>query len=88
MPPRTTKTADAIKLVLRLPKPLHRQLTVEARRRGVSLNTQIVDQLQGYEARTVQSVTDIVQPLIDEAVKVSSETAATKVYEILKARGG
>jgi hypothetical protein len=40
-----SKTADAIKLVLRLPKPLHKRLTQQARRENVSLNTLIVNQL-------------------------------------------
>jgi hypothetical protein len=40
-----SKTADAIKLVLRLPKPLHKRLKQQARRNNVSLNTEIVNQL-------------------------------------------
>ena len=39
------KTADAIKLNLRLPKPLHKRLKQQARRNNVSLNTEIVNQL-------------------------------------------
>jgi HicB family len=40
------KTADAIKLNLRLPKSLHRHLRQEARRNNVSLNTEIVNELE------------------------------------------
>jgi len=75
-----SKTADAIKLVLRLPKPLHKRLRQQANRNNVSLNTEIVNQLEGYEATTVKRMTDIMQPLLDEAVKASvsigSEVAA------------
>ena len=51
-----SKTADAIKLVLRLPKPLHKRLKQQARRNNVSLNTEIVNQLEGHEAATLQQV--------------------------------
>ena len=40
-----SKTADVIKLVLRLPKPLHKRLKQLARRNNVSLNTELVNQL-------------------------------------------
>jgi predicted HicB family RNase H-like nuclease len=42
------KTADAVKLVLRLSKNLHRQLVQRARRNGVSLNTEILNELEAY----------------------------------------
>jgi len=83
-----SKTADAIKLVLRLPKPLHRRLKQRANRNNVSLNTEIVNQLEGYEATTVKRMTDIMQLLLDEAVKASvsigSEVAAKSVLEVLR----
>jgi len=44
-----SKTADRYKLVLRLPKPLHKRLKQQARRNDVSLNTEIVNQLEGRE---------------------------------------
>jgi hypothetical protein len=43
------KTADAFKFNLRLPKPLHKRLLRDAKKRKVSLNTQIVDELSLYE---------------------------------------
>jgi uncharacterized membrane protein YheB (UPF0754 family) len=45
-----SKTADAVKLVLRLPKSLHKRLRQQAARNNVSLNTEIVTQLEGAEA--------------------------------------
>jgi hypothetical protein len=51
-----SKTADAFKFVLRLPKPLHKRLKQQARRNNVSLNTEIVSQLEGHEAATLQQV--------------------------------
>ena len=83
-----SKTADAIKLVLRLPKPLHKRLRRQANRNNVSLNTEIVNQLEGYEATTIKRMTDIIQPLLDQAVKASasvgSEVAAKSVLEVLR----
>ncbi len=82
------KPTDAVRLLLRLPKGLHKRLQQEAKRNNVSLNTEIVNQLEGYEASTVKRVTEIVQPLLDEAVKaaasVGSEVAAKSVLEVLK----
>jgi hypothetical protein len=42
------KTADAVKLVLRLPKGLHRQLVQRAKQNNVSLNTEILNELEAY----------------------------------------
>jgi hypothetical protein len=78
------KTADAVKFLLRLPKGLHRRLLQDAKRRNVSLNTQIVDELQGYEKAAVERITEIVKPLLDEAVSTSSTVATDRVYEILQ----
>src|SRR5262245_6085206 len=46
------KTADPIKLNLRLPKPLHKRLKQQARRNNVSLNTEIVNQLSNAKELT------------------------------------
>src|SRR5262249_31886364 len=51
-----SKTADAVKLVLRLPKPLHKQLRQRAKLNDVSLNTEIVNQLAGAEAATSRRI--------------------------------
>jgi HicB-like protein involved in pilus formation len=45
------KTTDAIKLNLRLPKSLHRRLTREAKENSVSLNTEIIHQLEGHDVK-------------------------------------
>jgi hypothetical protein len=48
------KTADAIKLNLRLPKPLHKRLKQQSRRNNVSLNTEIINQLEGRQSATIK----------------------------------
>jgi hypothetical protein len=67
------KTADAIKLNLRLPKPLHKRLKQQARRNNVSLNTEIVNQLEGAEAAAVERIAETIAPLIDRAAKARLE---------------
>jgi hypothetical protein len=57
------KTADAIKLNLRLPKSLHRRLQQRARRNNVSLNTEIVNELEGYKEPTTE---EIVKAALDD----------------------
>jgi predicted CopG family antitoxin len=63
------KTTDAVKLNLRLPKRLHRQLVQQARRNNVSLNTEIVNQLEGSEAATAKRMADVVQPAVRQALE-------------------
>jgi hypothetical protein len=58
-----SKTADAIKLVLRLPKPLHKRLKQQARRNNVSLNTEIVNQLEGHEAAALQRIKPVIKEM-------------------------
>ena len=70
------KTADAFKFVLRLPKPLHKRLKQQAKRNNVSLNTEIVNQLEGSEAATAKRMAEALRPALDGAIKeVLAETA-------------
>jgi hypothetical protein len=71
----TDKTADAIKLNLRLPKALHKQLKQQARRNNVSLNTEIINQLQGYEVATVERTTEIVAAAVRAVFREREEAA-------------
>jgi hypothetical protein len=75
------KTVDAHQFLLRLPKPLHRRLVAQAKRNNVSLNTEIVNQLEGHEAEQVQRITEIVQPLLDGAARHSAAIAAEVATE-------
>jgi hypothetical protein len=72
------KTADATKFLLRLPPALHKRLVTQARRNKISLNQEIVNQLEGYEAATVKRTTEIIQPMIK-----SSSGAAVVVAEAM-----
>jgi hypothetical protein len=85
MPP---EAQPMVQLHLRLPQKLHRRLMQQAKRNNASLQTEIVNQLEGYDAGTVKRTTEIVQPLLDEAVKAaaSEATRGTLVFlgEVLK----
>jgi hypothetical protein len=59
-----SKTADAVKLVLRLPKSLHKRLRHQAARNNVSLNTEIVTQLEGAEAAAEKRMLTVLEKSI------------------------
>jgi HicB family len=82
MPPRE-KTADAVGFMLRLPRSLHKRLQKQAEQNNVSLNTQLVNMLEGYEAATIKRVTEITQPILDEAVKQAAQMAGTATIDVL-----
>ena len=69
------KTADAIKLNLRLPKPLHKRLKRQARHNNVSLNTEIVNQLEGQPPAGVKRAMETLRPLFEETVRAALQRA-------------
>jgi predicted HicB family RNase H-like nuclease len=54
MPP---EAQAMVQLHLRLPQKLHRRLMQQAKRNNASLQTEIVNQLEGYEVATVKRTT-------------------------------
>jgi hypothetical protein len=78
--------ADTTSLHLRLPKSLYKNLQRQARRNNVSLNTEIVNQLAGHDAATETRLTQMVRPLIDQAVSatpIGDERALREAWAIL-----
>jgi HicB-like protein involved in pilus formation len=65
--------SDVVKLNLRLPKALHKKLHQAARANNVSLNTEIINQLDGRSAHF--SVPDRVQTLIQATATATVERA-------------
>jgi hypothetical protein len=64
------KTTDAAKLLLRLPKPLHKRLQQQARRNNTSVNTEILNQLSGYRnavchAKSAEFDAHVLKTLLD-----------------------
>jgi hypothetical protein len=73
------KTSDAIKLNLRLPKPLHRRLKQQAKRNNVSLNTEIVNQLEAAEVATAKRMAEAMKPLLEEAIETAVANVTRRV---------
>jgi HicB family len=68
----TIKAVDAVQFLLRIPKPLHKVLLARAKHNNVSLNTQIVNELQGRDAQTAK---DIATTAAEVAAKIAHEKA-------------
>jgi hypothetical protein len=83
MPPRE-KTADAVKLMLRLPRSLHKRLQQQAKRNNVSLNTEIVNQLERHEEGVLKATAETLQPMVRAASSGAALYAAELVVSILK----
>jgi hypothetical protein len=64
-------TVDVVKLNLRLPKALHRKLRQAAKTKNVSLNTEIVNQLEG------RSLLDQVKNIIQQTATATVERMHT-----------
>ena len=92
------KTADAHQFLLRLPKPLRNRLLAQAKRNNVSLNTEIVNQLEGYDKRTTEIVheavrasatitAEVVQSALPKALEEAMERQGFKIARLPKKRG-
>src|SRR5262249_43509609 len=79
--PMANKTADAIKLVLRLPKPVHKRLKHEAAQNDVSLNTEIVHRLK-ESLPTAQHYRDM-KALAARSAELGSKQDFTEINEKL-----
>jgi hypothetical protein len=71
-------TSDVVKLNLRLPKAIHRKLHKAARANNVSLNTEIINQLEGRSAHF---------PVPDRVQNIFQATAAATVERAMQAFG-
>jgi rRNA-processing protein FCF1 len=85
MPAR--KRTGLITTNIRLPEALHKKLTQRAARKGVPLNTLLIEMLEGYEARLVRRLTEIIQPLLDEAIMKAAQMAGHVVAEVTLGKG-
>jgi hypothetical protein len=70
---RSKSTDDVVKLNLRLPKALHRKLRQAAKANNVSLNTEIINQLEG---RLLQGISpDQIRNIIQTTATATVEQA-------------
>lgn len=77
-----SKTAGAAKLLLRLPKPLYRRLKQRAKRNNVSVNTEIVNQLEGFEARLEGEAAERTKAAVRQAIDEQALEEALGDYSI------
>src|SRR5262249_50100687 len=76
-PDRGQKMSDIVKFNVRLPKGLHRRLQRDAAKNNVSLNTEIVNRLEGSRAALVRDLVEAARPeLKDIAAEVWFDRAA------------
>jgi HicB family len=72
---------DTVNLILRLPKPLHKRLKAQAKRNNVSLNTEIVNRLEGPRGAMGVVYKELMEPLINATARAAAEYAAKNVLE-------
>jgi hypothetical protein len=65
----TKSTDDVVKLNLRLPKALHKKLRQAAKTNNVSLNTEIINQLEGRSLHLPEQVNNLVQAIATATVE-------------------
>ena len=61
---------DVVSLHLRMSKSLHRRLQKMAERHGLSLNSEIIEQLEGRRSEHVQMLTGILRNAVDQIVEM------------------
>src|SRR5262245_10373707 len=71
---------DTIKLNLRLPKGLHRRLVQQAKRNNVSLNTEIVNQLESHESHVVKQTVEVLQPTLQDLAKQTATAVVERFW--------
>src|SRR5262249_57631705 len=72
--------SDIVKFNVRLPKGLHRRLQRDAAKNNVSLNTEIVNRLEGSRAALVRDLVEAARPeLKDIAAEAWFDRAAEPV---------
>jgi hypothetical protein len=76
--------AETTSLHLRLPNALYKRLHRQARRNNVSLNTEIVNQLEGYEGAMVKRTTEIAATT---AAQVAQSKTLEQLLEMMERRG-
>jgi hypothetical protein len=79
--------SEIVKFNLRLPKSLHRRLQRDAAKNNVSLNTEMVNQLEGSKAALVRDLVEAARPeLKDIAAEAAGLNAVLDTMAGLQAR--
>jgi hypothetical protein len=67
--------ADTTSLHLRLPKALYKKLRRQARFNNVSLNTEIVNQLEGSDVAIAKRMAEALRPALDSVIEEAIQRA-------------
>jgi hypothetical protein len=79
-----TKSANAIKFMLRVPPTLMKDLQKRAEQNSTSVTQEIINQLENYDARQLALARSIFKPMIESAVRSAATIAADFVLAALK----
>jgi HicB family len=87
MPAR--KRTGLITTNTRLPEALHKKLTQRAARRGIPLNTLLIEMLEGYDARHVKRLTDrdAMTELAKHVLDILPDDARKRMIELIAQTG-
>jgi len=79
-----TKSAEAIKFMLRVPPPLMKQVQKRAEQNNTSVTQEIINMLQDHDARQIAQAVVLFEPMIKSAVRSAARVAADMVLAALK----
>jgi hypothetical protein len=79
-----TKSAEAIKFMLRIPPPLMKRLQKRAEQNNTSVTQDIINQLEDYDKRKIEEARVLFQPMIESATRIAAKVAANIVLAALK----
>jgi hypothetical protein len=81
-----TKSAEAIKFMLRIPPPLMKRLQKQAEQNNTSVTQEIINQLdtENQAARQIAQAVELLRPTMVQATKTAADVAATIVLAAFK----
>jgi hypothetical protein len=79
-----TKSAEAIKFMLRVPPPLMKRLQEQAEQNNTSVTQEIINQLENHDARSIEQAVILMKPMMESATKTAATVAANIVLAALK----
>lgn len=79
-----TKSAEAIKFMLRVPPALMKRLQKQAEQNNTSVTQEIINQLEGHDARSIERAVVLMEPMVAGAARIAAKVAANIVLAAFK----
>jgi sugar phosphate isomerase/epimerase len=79
-----TKSAEAVKFMLRVPPALMKRLQKQAEQNNTSVTQEIINQLENHDARAIERAVVLMKPMAEGAASIAAKVAATVVLAALK----